>query len=246
MEKTLCVLGALAVGILTAKVGVADPAKPCVKQAHSFKKTIMKKVQCNYLLYLPADYEKEKNKQWPLVLFLHGIGERGNDLAKLKVNGPPHMVDQGKQFPFILVAPQCPDTEWWENEIDILFALLDDIEAKYRVDKNREYLTGLSMGGYGTWTMVAKQPTRFAAIAPICGGGQPETASLIKDVPMWVFHGDKDDSVPLKKSQDMVDAIKAAGGNPKFTIYPNAGHDVWTTTYSNDEFWAWLLDQRKK
>jgi predicted peptidase len=227
---------------------VAETAKTetGAQEKRTFKKTIRKTVEMNYLLYLPQDYGKDKATRWPLVLFLHGAGERGDDLEKVKVHGPPKMVAQGKQFPFILVSPQCPEVSWWIKETEELAALLDEIEKKYSVDKSRIYLTGLSMGGYGTWSLAAKQPKRFAAIAPICGMGDPKTAPLIKDIPMWVFHGDKDDAVPFAGSKDMVDAVKAAGGNPKFTIYPGGGHDAWTATYNNSDFWKWLLEQRKK
>ena len=232
--------------VLLATAVSAEPAKPAVdsQQERTFEKTITTKVQGRYLLYLPQDYGKDKNRRWPLVLFLHGMGERGDDLQELKATGPPQMVANGKQFPFILVSPQCPDYCHWIHLTDMLTALLDEVETKYSVDKSRIYLTGLSMGGFGTWALAAKQPKRFAAIAPICGGGSPKDAPLIKDIPMWVFHGDKDDVVPLRLSQEMVDAVKAAGGNPKLTIYPGVGHNAWTSTYNNDEFWKWLLDQR--
>lgn len=206
----------------------------------------MSESKLKYSLYLPNEYGQDKSRRWPLVIFLHGAGERGDDLEKLKVHGPPKLVAHGKQFPFILLSPQCPDGTWWNNEIDELVNLIDNIEENYRVDKSRIYLTGISMGGYGSWGLAAAQPERFAAVAPICGGGDPKTAHLIKDIPIWTLHGDKDPTVPLAKSQEMVDAIRAAGGNPQFTIYPRIGHDSWTRTYESDEFWGWLMRQKKK
>jgi predicted peptidase len=127
----------------------------------------------------------------------------------------------------------------------VLNALLDSVTRHYRVDKKRVYLTGLSMGGYGTWALAAAHPEKFAAIAPICGGGNPADAPKLAKLPIWVFHGGKDTTVPLQRSQEMVDAIKSAGGDPKFTIYPDAGHDSWTETYNNPEFYQWLLSQAR-
>lgn len=246
MTLTLITL-TLSCGFL-ALTAAADAAQPTgdPQEARHFEKSIKKTVTLNYLLYLPEDYGKDKNKQWPMIMFLHGVGERGSDPNKLKVTGPPMMIAQGKKFPFIMVSPQCPDDSWWDKETDALTALLDEIESKYKVDKNRVYLTGLSMGGFGTWSLAIAQPKRFAAIAPICGGGETRRAPLLKDVPIWAFHGDKDSVVPVSRTIEMIDAIKAAGGSPKVTIYPGVNHDSWTQTYNNDDFWKWLLDQHKK
>lgn len=191
----------------------------------------------DYLLYLPKDYDSKES--WPLVLFLHGSGERGDDLELVKKHGPPKRVAAGKEFPFILISPQCPDIERWSPRI--LAALLDIIIKKYHVDEDRVYVTGLSMGGFGTWAMAAKYPERFAAIAPICGGGDPDLAKALTKTPVWAFHGAKDPAVPVKRSQEMVKAIKKAGGQAKLTIYPDAGHDSWTVTYENPELYQWLL-----
>jgi len=194
-----------------------------------------------YLLYLPEKYEQSEN--WPLVLFLHGAGERGSDLKRVKKHGPPKLVAGGKQFPFILVSPQCGRNQWWDAQQ--LLGLVSEVEKKCKVDSSRIYVTGLSMGGFGTWALAAVEPSRFAAIAPVCGGGKPESAQAFASVPTWVFHGAKDKVVPLSASQRMVDAMKAAGGNPKLTIYPDAGHDSWTSTYRDPQFYRWLLEQKK-
>jgi len=213
--------------------------------AQTFETTVTKKVSLQYLLCIPEDYAKAKDP-WPLVLFLHGAGERGSDIEKVKVHGPPKLAAGGQALPFICVSPQCPQESWWTGEVESLKALLDDVAAKYNVDKNRVYVTGLSMGGFGTWSLAIDQPDRFAAIAPICGRGDPAKVAVLKDVPCWVFHGAKDKTVPLKSSEEMVEALKAAGGQPKFTVYPDAGHDSWTETYASEEFWTWLLAQRRK
>lgn len=215
---------------------------------HRFQKevTITKEVGLSYLLSLPPNYEETEEK-FPLVLFLHGMGERGNDLELIKKHGPPKLADE-KEFPFILVSPQCPIEPRlanWLVYIDDLMVLVDDIIEKYRVDTKRVYVTGLSMGGYGTWALAKRYPDRFAAIAPICGGGSVEGIEKLKDLPIWVFHGAKDEVVPLSESEVLVEALRKVGGNVKFTIYPDADHDSWTETYENPEFYEWLLSQRK-
>jgi pimeloyl-ACP methyl ester carboxylesterase len=196
-----------------------------------------------YLVFLPDGYEQSGSKCWPLMLFLHGAGERGDDLSKVKVHGPPKMVSQGRSFPFILVAPQCDADRWW---VPIeLGALLDEVEARYRVDRDRVYVTGMSMGGFGTWAVALEYPDRFAAIAPICGGGDPRDAARIRHVPAWVFHGARDGAVPIEGSRKMVEALKAAGGHVQFTVYPDAGHDSWSATYANPDLYDWLLANRR-
>ena len=196
----------------------------------------------NYLLFVPANYEQQAT--WPLIVFLHGSGERGDSLDLVKKHGPPKIVDSKPEFEFIVLSPQVPSDERWEA--DKLVQLIDHVVKAAHIDADRIYLTGLSMGGYGTWTTAAKYPERFAAIVPICGGGEPETAEKLKSLPCWVFHGAKDSAVSLKQSEEMVDALKQAGAAPKFTVYPDAGHDSWTESYNNPELYKWLLNQRRK
>ncbi len=209
--------------------------------------------ELQYLLYLPKDYQphyqpKPGGPRWPLLLFLHGAGERGTDVQRVAIHGPPSLAKQGKEFPFIIVAPQCAEGQLWENES--LLKLLDHIAAKYAVDPNRVYLTGLSMGGYGTWRLGLAHPERFAALVPICGGGNMIDALLgpgdkgaaLRDLPIWAFHGAKDSVVPLDESERMVNALKKFGANDvKLTVYPEANHNSWTETYNNPELYAWLL-----
>ncbi len=209
-------------------------------------------VKLNYLLYLPENYDQQES--WPVLLFLHGSGERGNDLEKVKIHGPAKLIEQGKEFPFIVVSPQCPEGYWWEP-IELV-ALLDEISCNYKVDNKRVYVTGLSMGGFGTWRLAAYAPQRIAAIAPICGGGEPYWARRIGPIPVWAFHGGKDKGVPPERSLIMIEALKKVKTNPKFkaadnptpkiTIYPNAGHDSWTETYNNPALYEWFLQQKKK
>ncbi|RPI70147.1 MAG: phospholipase, partial [Ignavibacteriales bacterium] len=139
---------------------------------------------------------------------------------------------------------QCPDGQWWSiSDLDVL---LNEITDEYKVDKKRIYVTGLSMGGFGTWELAIKYPDRFAAIAPVCGGGNSRLAGILKDLPVWVFHGAKDNVVPLKNSEEMVEALEKVGGNVKFTVYPDATHDSWTETYNNPELYEWFLNQSRK
>ena len=220
------------------------------QQPHSFQTTIHKDVSLQYLQYLPAGYDNAE-QEWPLMLFLHGVGERGTDLDLLKLHGIPKVIEDGADFPFIVVSPQCPIDSFWVYELDALYALTEKVIRDLRVDKSRIYLTGLSMGGYGTWHFASEHPSMFAAIAPICGGaipylGFPDKIKELIDVPVWVFHGAKDEVVPIEKSQELVDVLIAHDGNVRFTIYPDTDHDSWTETYDNPDFYEWLLQQKKK
>jgi predicted peptidase len=200
-------------------------------------------VHTGYLLYLPEGYGKEGTK-WPLLFFLHGAGERGTDVELVKRHGPPGLVEAGRKYPFILLSPQCPVDEYWS--VPVLKALLDGILERYRVDRSRIYLTGMSMGGNGTWRMATAHPEIFAAIAPICGWGDTTRVSALREIPVWAFHGKKDPVIDFERGESMVNSLKSAGGNVRFTAYPEAGHDSWTETYKNPEFYEWLLGQKKK
>lgn len=152
---------------------------------------------------------------------------------------------KGRKFPFILVAPQCPEGTWWDPEV--LSKMLTQIERTHRVDKDRIYLTGLSMGGFGTWNWAALEPNRFAAIAPICGGGNSEDAPKIAHLPTWVTHGDKDGAVPISESIAMVDAVKKAGATDvRFDIIKGGEHDVWTPVYEGTMLYDWFLTKTRR
>ena len=195
----------------------------------------------DYLLYLPPKYNTDR--QWPLVVFLHGAGDRGQDLEIVRRAGLPRQIEEGEQFEFILLSPQCPANRNWSPEL--IVELIEHISGSLSVDRDRVYLTGLSMGGFGTWRTASYEPNRFAAIAPVCGGGDVTQAERLKNVPIWAFHGDKDTVVPLKASQEMVDAVKKCGGQVKFTVYSGGGHGIWDQTYRDKEFFEWLLAQRR-
>ncbi len=212
------------------------------QKARNFTEQITIDVHAGYLLYLPEGYGKEGTK-WPLVFFLHGAGERGTDLELVKRHGPPRLVEAGKKYPFILVSPQCPEDQNWS--VPVLKALLDRVLEQYGVDRSRIYLTGMSMGGNGTWRMATAYPDLFAAIAPICGWGDATRVKVLKEIPVWAFHGKKDPVIAFERGESMVKNLKAAGGNVRFTVYPEAGHDSWTETYQNPEFYEWLLGQKR-
>ena len=179
-------------------------ARVGVLEAHKFERTITTTVGAAYLLYLPEGYGAEPDRRWPLILFLHGRGESGSNLDRVKRHGLARRLDEGLELPAIVVSPQCPAGGWWTT--DVLSALLDEVSEQYAVDADRVYVTGLSMGGYGTWALARRYPDRFAAIAPVCGGGDPARACTIRHVPVWAFHGAKDDVVAFEKSEEMVAA----------------------------------------
>jgi len=234
----------MAMAALGGCASSASKPRVGVQQAETLHKTIVRTVECRYLRFLPEEYGQDKAKRWPLLLFLHGAGERGEDLNLLKRHGPPKIVEKDPHFPFIVVAPQCPANRFGLAN-DVLIALLDDIIARYAVDPDRVYVTGLSMGGYGTWSLACAYPERFAAIVPICGKGETWQAGSLRHVPVWAFHGAKDTVVPPEGSEKMVEAVRRNGGEAKLTIYPEAGHDSWTATYDNPELYQWLLNHRR-
>lgn len=222
-------------------------------------------VTIRYQLFVPKHYQATGEKL-PLILFLHGLGECSNeDLNRVKIHGPAKIVDGKPDFPFIVVTPQCPLPAGYDPKnpgklpADVLdhvihawkpeelVQLVDHIEKNLNVDPEREYITGLSMGGYGTWRLAAAFPDRFAAAVPICGGGDPEKmAKPLSRIPIWTFHGAKDFVVPIAQTERMVEAVRVQDGDVKFTVYPDANHDSWTATYDNPELYKWLLSHSRK
>jgi predicted peptidase len=202
-------------------------------------------MQLRYLLFLPKRYGEDPDQKWPLILYLHGAGERGDELERVKTHGIPKILEERPDFPFVCVSPQCPDEGVWMVHNLALKGLLDSILSTYAIDPDRVYLTGNSMGGYGTWGLAMAYPGTFAAIAPICGGGMSKGVGSLTEVPVWAFHGAEDPVVPLEQSQSMVDALRASGGNVKLTVYPGVGHDSWSQTYDNPELYEWFLQHRR-
>jgi len=212
------------------------------QHAQHFAGEVAVQADFQYLLFLPESYH-DSVKAWPMIVFLHGSGESGNNLELVKKHGPPKIVENKPDFPFIVLSPQSALGGW---DASALVGLVDNIAATYRVDRDRIYLTGLSMGGYGTWALAAAYPDRFAAIVPICGGGYPHNAERLASLPTWVFHGAKDESVPIRRSRQMVDALRAVGADVTFTIDEEAGHDSWTAAYDNPKLYDWLLEHKRE
>lgn len=195
-----------------------------------------------YQLHLPSGYAADAKARWPLMIFLHGSGERGDDLDRVKVHGPPKIADRDPNFPFVLVSPQLPADENWD--LSKLNAILAATLGSLRVDPARVYLTGLSRGGHATWSWAATEPWRFAAIAPVAGRGEVASACALKSIPVWAFHGDRDDVVTPEGSFAMTRAIRACGGQPRLTIYPDHGHNSWDPAYDDPALYLWLLSHR--
>ncbi len=220
----------------------SDPVfEPGTQTHQSFKA----EAGLDYLLYLPENYDPGKEGGFPTILFLHGAGERGDSLDVLTAWGPPRIA-QEKGLPFIVISPQCPTNEWWTSMLSPLKGVLDEAISVYNIDTTRIYLTGLSMGGYGTFAFSQVHPEYFAAVAPICGGGTPSMLNFYTQPPTWVFHGDEDKIVPIESSQIMVDAMKAAGGEVKFTIYEGVDHYSFERAYNESGLFDWFLKHQKK
>ena len=199
----------------------------------------------NYIQYLPKDYDE--SKKYPLVFYLHGAGERGDDLDLIAKNGYMRYVkNDGKEYPFILVAPQCPGNKYWGCFTESLLAFLDEVCATLPIDMDRVYLTGLSMGGTGTWMVAMAAPERFAAIAPICGSGIYWYGEVLVDTPILMYHGDCDDVVPIGESINMLNSINKRGGNAQLKICYGLGHNAWDIAYDGDELTEWLLSHKKR
>ncbi len=203
--------------------------------------------EAKYVLFVPQSYKSDK--EYPLILFLHGSGETGTDGKKAAAVGlGPAIRNKEKDFGFIAIFPQSQERTWLAGSDDAkrALAILAKVQKEYKVDAKRIYLTGLSMGGFGTWSLAAKYPEQWAAIVPVCGGGDPKDAKIIKNIPCWCFHGDADKAVSVEMSREMIEAIKKAGGSPKYTEYPGVGHNSWDKAYGTAELYEWLLMQKLK
>lgn len=198
-----------------------------------------------YLCYLPKEYDP--SKKYPAVLFLHGAGERGpEDGSKLEYVYRYFWFDrarQGEDFPCIMIGPQCPDDKYWGCYTESLNRFLDDLLETYAIDPKRVCLTGLSMGGTGTWHWSIANPERFAAVAPVCGTGIYWYGERLVDKPVWAFHGDIDDVVPPEESLQMVKSVNMRGGHAKMTLFHNVGHDSWTQAYAGTKLLDWFMER---
>ncbi len=201
-------------------------------------------VDADFLLYLPPGFTMHPPTRYPLLIFLHGSGESGRNVQAVAANGPPRLAAEGARLPFIVASPQALD-ERQGFDPSALNGLLDELLERLPIDPQRVYLTGLSMGGEWTYAWASMNPERFAAIAPVCGAWTPDMSCRLKRVPVWAFHGAKDDVVPVADDRAMIDAINRCGGDARMTEYPDVGHDVWSVAYANDELYRWLLAHRR-
>lgn len=195
-----------------------------------------------YLLYLPDSYDSSKG-EFPLLIYLHGASVRGNELNKIKAYGLPFLIDKGENFDFIVVSPQCPASKSWSSE-NWFEPLYKELSEKYQIDSNRVYITGMSLGGYGAWNTAMEYPFRFAAVVPLCGGGDIENVCELSNIPVWTFHGTADSLVPISETEKLVNALKKCNGNIKFTRLEGKGHSIhWV--YEDKEIYSWMLKQNK-
>ncbi len=249
----------LLIGVLSARSLLAD------ELADKFEKKQFQNTDGQTMLYrLLQPTKLDAGQKYPLVLFLHGAGERGDDNTKPLVHGVKTFATEEflTKFPCFVVVPQCPDNtkwadiDWTTNKVVIpeqespvaklVMQCLDVLEKEFPIDLHREYVTGLSMGGFGTWDAISRHPQRFAAAVPVCGGCDLRQAKKISHIPIWTFHGGKDQVVKVERTREIVEALKATGGNPKFTEYPDVGHDSWNGAYKDREMYDWLFAQRRK
>lgn len=205
--------------------------------AHMFEGTFSKPVRYRYLLHLPK--ATPDSTKPPMLLFLHGAGERGDDLELVKRHGVPKEIEEGRELPFVIVSPQCEESAMWDP--DALAELVDDVASAEDVDPARIYVTGLSMGGRGTWELAVRYPKRFAAIAPVCGWAHPTWARRVRRMGVWVFHGALDTVVRIEKTLNVIRELRAFKADVNFTVYPLAEHDSWTKTYANPKLYEWFL-----
>jgi predicted peptidase len=251
--------------VLTAGTTAADEA---LKGSTDFEKRTFKDAagkELHYRLLKPEGYDPASSTAYPLVIFLHGAGERGDDNEAQLKHGAREFAkpETRKKLPCFLIAPQCPKNQNWAHverkpggltvsstkdptePTGLVLELMDALQKEFRIDPKRHYITGLSMGGFGTWEVLALHPDRFAAAIPICGGGIPDSAEKFARVPIWVFHGTVDGVVKPQFSREMIDALHKAGAKPGYTEYPGLGHDSWTWTYHNPDVLDWLFAQKK-
>ncbi|WP_430905415.1 dienelactone hydrolase family protein [Maribacter sp. 2-571] len=232
-------------GLLIAFLTQGCAAQSKAQLIDSSQETVIKE-HFDYYLYYPKGYDTLAEKRFPLLLFLHGGGESGDSLVAVKRNGPPKLIARGKEFPFLILAPQNPHKKKWWNTVAVK-QLLDTIVANNHVDPDRIYLTGLSRGGGAAWEMAVQYPTTFAAMAVVCGMTPlPYAAWIDKKMPIWVFHGEEDESIPISESETMVERLLSMGYNVRFTRYPGVAHDSWIPAYNTEELYEWFMAQARK
>ncbi len=214
------------------------------QSAHTFAAELVTAVRLPYLLYLPEGVETRRD--WPLILFLHGSGERGTDSSMVRREGLPRRLDEGLELPAVVLSPQCPDGQVWAQQYPAVMALLEAVTEQVGVDPDRVVLTGLSLGGAGIVHLAATHPERFAGLAPICGPWTfyyvtPEMAR----VPLWVFHGEDDPVVSVEDSRMLVSRVEELGGEARLTTYPGVGHGAWREAYADEALLEWMLTRQR-
>jgi pimeloyl-ACP methyl ester carboxylesterase len=214
------------------------------KHARTFNRYLRRGQSCLYWITLPEGYDRQK--KWPMIIYLHASNLQGHDLSRIGTPIPPDDDEIRTDFPFVVLTPQCPDEyDAWPS--DIVLDLVDEMVRQYNVDARRVYVTGFSLGGRGTWSVAVDHPEVFAAVVPVAGSyGHPERIGRIKDLPVWAFHGDRDTVVSFEQTRDMVRDLKNSGGNVRFTIYEGAGHGIKGRAYRTKELYKWLLEQRNE
>jgi predicted peptidase len=244
---SLASLAALILAVLAACASVPVGQHPNKSVVKLEKGTF----EVSYLLYVPAAYGRDRQAKWPLILFLHGMGECGTNLDLLTKHPLPEMLEKRKDFPFIVVSPQLSTPyNGWQPELEALNALLLQVQSKLSIDPKRVYVTGLSMGGSGTWQMALRYPRRFAAAVPVAGFWEwnsrllPPNLCQLQSLPIWAFHGARDSSVKLWQDELIVAALRACGSSVKFTVYDDAEHeDTWREAYADPALFEWMLAQ---
>jgi predicted peptidase len=228
---------------LPASVSAADRGLPTGRSLHRLSLRGSAADHVNYLLYVPPAYAQDSTSEWPLILFLHGSEQRGDDPRLLQQMALLSFAERISDFPFIAVIPQCPPNTHWDPRF--VKEVLVSVEGALRIDRRRVYLTGFSMGGYGTWQTAAAFPDTFAAIAPICGMSDLPDAPRLAGIPTWAFHGALDVNVPVGESQKMIEALRRFGAEARLTVYPDSAHDCWTMTYRDSRLYLWFLDHSR-
>jgi predicted peptidase len=202
------------------------------------------KIKCNYLLYLPKDYTNHEDS-FPLIIYLHGGSQRGKDLNKLKGYGLPYLIEKGYDYKFVIVSPQCPDTTYW-SRVDWFDSLYLNLTSKYHIDKRRIYVTGISMGGFGTWHAAMDYPDKITAIVPLCGGCNDSLdICRIRQIPVWTFHGSADTEINIDETVRLVNRLNECNGKVKFSRLENEGHGLQFIYEKNPEIYKWMLEQKK-
>jgi len=216
-----------------------------VETGFVFRKMEFEGATRRYAVWVPPDYTPAK--RWPVILFLHGKGECGDDGERQTTVGLGKALrEHPERFPALVVMPQIPVGRRWQGPaLELALAALEATMNEYAADPDRVVGTGLSLGGYGTWALGARCPERFAALVPICGGGDPADAARLARVPIWCFHGDADKAVPVERSRQMVEAVRAAGGSVRYSELAGVGHNSWDAAYGDAEVIAWMLAQKR-